>query len=325
LNTNPGRVLVTGASGFVGGALVRTLASRGVEVCAAVRARPVASLPPAIRILSGFDLAVGTDWSAALQDGVHSVVHCAARVHQLDDRSSDPLQAFREVNRDGTLALARQAAAAGVRRFVFVSTIGVNGASTRDRPFRADSVPSPHSPYAVSKWEAEQALNKLSAETGMTVAIVRPPMVIGANAPGNVERLMRWLDRGVPLPLAGVHNRRSFVAVNSLVDLLCRLLAHPRAAGTWLVSDGEDLSTPELLQRVGAALGRPARLLPFPAALLWGALYAASKGEVATSLLSSLQVDSRQTRTDLDWMPPVSTDDAIRDAAREYRVRHPLA
>jgi UDP-glucose 4-epimerase len=302
---------------------MRTLATRGTEVVAAVRSLQPALRDAGVRVLSGLELGAATDWQAAWQIGVDAVVHCAARVHQLDDRSADPLQAFREVNRDGTLSLARQAAAAGVRRFVFVSTIGVNGASTRETPFTADATPDPHSPYAVSKWEAEQGLRELSARSGMMVAIVRPPMVIGAGAPGNVERLIRWLDRGVPLPLAWVDNRRSFVAVDNLVDLLVRLVDHPRAAGTWLVSDGEDLSTPQLLRRMGQALGRPARLPPFPPGWLATALRAAGKGEVATSLLSSLQIDSGPTRRAFDWTPPVSIDDALRDAARSFRSRHP--
>ena len=317
--------LVTGASGFVGSALVRQLVSRGRPVAAAARSPLANSTSPLLRQHSGLDLAAETDWSAALAQ-VDTVIHCAARVHMLNDRASDPLTAFRQTNLGGTVALAEQAANAGVRRFVFVSTVGVLGANTHGQPFCADSPAHPHSPYAVSKWEAEQALHAISQRTDMEAVVIRPPMVIGANAPGNFARLLGLIDRGLPLPIATVNNRRSFVALGNLVDLLCHVVVHPKASGgTYLVSDGEDLSTTELLRRTTLALGRPMRLFPFPATVLRWILQRLGRDELAQSLLGSLQVDVTTTCKALNWAPPFTIDSALREAALAYQRRPSLA
>jgi UDP-glucose 4-epimerase len=266
------------------------------------------------------DLEPATDWSVAL-GGILVVVHCAARVHVMADTAANPLEEFRRVNVQGTLNLARQAAAAGVRRFVIVSSIGVNGAETFQRPFTAHDEAAPHSPYAASKYEAELGLQALAAETGLEVVIIRPPLVYGPGAPGNFGSLMRWLKRGVPLPLGAIHNQRSLVALDNLVDLLVTCITHPAAANqTFLVSDGEDVSTTELLRRMGEAMGRPARLLPVPVSLLKLAAIVVGKPDVAQRLCGSLQVDISKTRQLLSWTPPLSLDEGLRRAAAGHEL-----
>jgi UDP-glucose 4-epimerase len=261
-------------------------------------------------------LAPSTDWSTAL-NGVSVVVHCAARVHVMRDTSVDPLEEFRRVNVQGTLNLARQAAAAGVRRFVFVSSIKVNGEATQPGcPFTADDILAPLDPYGVSKMEAEQALREIVRQTGMEVVIIRPPLVYGPGVKANFAAMMRWLQRGVPLPLGAIHNQRSLVALDNLVDLIMTCIKHPAAANqTFLVSDGEDASTTELLRRMGQAMGHPARLLPVPASWLKLAAGLIDKRDVAQRLCGSLQVDISKTRELLGWVPPVSLDEGLRRAA----------
>ncbi len=266
-------VLVTGATGFVGAALVQRLLENksAAEIVAAVRSY-TNTLPAGVKQEIFGDLMGKVDWQSALED-ISSVVHCAARVHVMADTAADPLEEFRRVNVQGTLNLARQAAAAGVGRFVFVSSIGVNGAETFQRPFTAHDEVAPHSPYAISKFEAEQGLRVLAAQTGMEVVIIRPPLVYGPGVKANFAAMMRWLKRGVPLPLGAIYNRRSLVALDNLVDFIVLCLTHPAAANqTFLVSDGEDVSTTGLLRRMGQAMGRPARLIPVPASWLRGPL-----------------------------------------------------
>lgn len=309
-------VLVTGANGFVARALIARLRADGVAVRGTAR-RLVGPSPPWPVVAIG-DMSGATDWRPGL-DGVDTVIHCAARVHMLRDDAADPLAAFRRVNVDATVALARQAVTAGVRRLIFVSSIGVNGAETFDVPFRADDPPAPHSPYAVSKREAEAALRHIEASLGLPVVVVRPPLVYGPDAPGNFATLIRAVDRGLPLPLAAVRNRRSFVAVDNLVDLLAVALAHPAAPGqTWLVSDGDDLSTPDLIRRIARALGRHARLWPIPPALLRRSLTLAGRSDLGQSLCGSLLLDIGATRRGLGWQPLVGVDQALVDTARHY-------
>ena len=244
-------------------------------------------------------------------------MHLAARVHVMAERASNPLVEFRRVNVDGTLNLGRQAAAAGVRRFVFVSSVKVNGESTAaDHAFNAADIPAPQDPYAISKMEAEQGLRRIAAETGMEVVIVRPPLVYGPGVKANFAALMRAVQRGVPLPLASVtHNRRSFVALDNLVDLLITCIDHPAAANqTFLVSDGEDLSTTDLLRRLGQAMNKPARLIPVQPSLLQLGANLLGKGDMAQRLLGNLQVDISHTRQTLGWTPPVSVDEGLRRA-----------
>jgi nucleoside-diphosphate-sugar epimerase len=264
------------------------------------------------------DLAAEADWGMAL-DGVDAVVNCAARVHVRHDTSSDPLAEFRRVNVAGVLNLARRAADAGVKRFIYISSIGVNGPETFGVPFTAEDEPGPHSPYAVSKHEAELGLRQLTRETGLEVVIIRPPLVFGPGAPGNFKRLLQIVYRGIPLPLGAIHNKRSLVALDNLVDLIIVCLQHSAAANqTFLVSDGEDLSITGLLQRTGEALGRPARLLPMPEFVVQTVARLLGKASIAQQLCGSLQVDISKTRDLLGWTPPVSVDDALIRTAQHF-------
>jgi len=316
------KVLVSGATGFVGGAMVRRLvadhACKGVV--AAVR-RKVESQPEGGRQVQVGDLLPTTDWGLALQ-GIDAVVHCAARVHVMHDDAMDPLQVYREVNVNGTLNLALQAAQAGIGRFVFVSSIKVNGEATRlGRPFTADDVPSPLDPYGVSKLEAEQGLRDIEAQTGMEVVIVRPPLVYGPGVKANFAYMMRWVARGIPLPLGAIHNARSMVALDNLVDLLVACLQNPAAAGhTFLVSDGQDVSTTELLRRTAQAMGKKAFLLSVPAFVLELGATLLGKRAVAQRLCGSLQVDIDKTRHLLGWNPPLTLDQGLKKAVEGMKL-----
>ncbi len=307
-------ILVTGATGFVGDSLVRRLSSEGAcdGVVAAVRSKVAAGWPDAVKQVKVGELLHTTDWRMALI-GVNSIVHCAARVHVMEDDEADPLRAYRQVNVAGTLNLARQAAQAGVRRFVFVSSIKVNGEATDlGRPFTADDTPSPLDPYGVSKMEAERGLRDLEAQTGMEVVIVRPPLVYGPGVKANFAAMIDWIDRGIPLPLGAIHNARSLVALDNLVDLLMTCIQHPTAAGqTFLVSDGEDVSTTELLRRTANALGKKVFLLPVPTSALEAVAAVLGKSAVAHRLCGSLQVDIDKTRRLLGWTPPLSLDQGL--------------
>lgn len=312
------RILVTGASGFLGRALVGHLSGDArLEVRAASRSRSVFSRQ--VDCCTAPSLSLHANWQDAIE-GVSVVVHSAARVHVMNDTADDPLVEFRKANVDGTVSLARQAAAAGVRRFVFISSIKVNGEGTEPgQPYRADDAPAPQDPYGVSKMEAEQALRAVASETGMDVVIIRPVLVYGPGVKANFRSMMSWLSKGVPLPLGATGNKRSLVAVDNLVDLIATCIEHPAAANqTFLVSDGEDLSTTQLLQRMGSALGRPARLLPVPAGLLQAGAAMLGRRAIAQRLCGSLQVDITKTRELLGWTPPVSVDDALRRTARAF-------
>jgi nucleoside-diphosphate-sugar epimerase len=312
-------VLVTGASGFIGAALLRRLAQDPAVDCLGSSRRAGSSPSGTCRVVHVSELGPDTDWTAAL-DEVDSVVHTAARVHVMRETAADPLAEFRRANVEGTMALARQAAAAGVRRFIFLSSIKVNGEGTMPgRPYRADDVPAPADPYGVSKCEAEQALLAMGRLGTMSVTIIRPVLVYGPGVKGNFLSMMRWLGRGVPLPFGAIDNRRSLVAIGNLVDLIVTCLDQPGAANQiFLVSDGEDLSTTMLLRRLGAALGGPARLIPVPSALFAIAAAAAGKRGVANRLLGSLQVDAGPTRQALSWRPPVSVDEAMAATAKDF-------
>lgn len=309
-------ILVTGATGFVGGAVVRRLLADDAfgRVVVAVR-RGDLTWPDGVLAVQVGDMAPSTDWSAAL-NGVTAIVHCAARVHVMQDAVAEPLAEYRRVNVQGTLNLARQAAAAGVRRFVFVSSIKANGEATQPgRPFTADDAPAPLDPYGVSKVEAELGLRELAAQTGMEVVIVRPPLVYGPGVKANFAAMLRWLGHGVPLPLGRIRNARSMVARDNLVDLLVTCLVHPAAAGQiFLVSDGEDVSTTELLRRIGQAMERPVHLLPIPTVWLELAAAMLGKRDVARRLCGSLQVDIAKTRYLLGWRPPLTLDQGLKNA-----------
>jgi len=307
-----GLILVTGATGLVGSALVSRLSLGNLNIRAAIR-RHDCQIPNGVGLTRVGDLNHDTDWSGALES-VDVVVHLAARVHVMTDMASDPLTEFRLVNVAGTVNLARQAATIGVRRLIYVSSIGVNGNSTTlGQTFTADDEPHPHDPYSISKHEAEQGLHQLAAETGLEVVIIRPPLVYGPGAPGNFGRLVNILGKSLPLPLGSIHNKRSLVALDNLVDLIVTCINHPGAANqTFLVSDGEDLSTTELLHRIGNALGKPSRLIPVPISLLEMGAVLLGRRDVTQRLCGSLQVDITKTKELLGWTPPISVDEGMR-------------
>ncbi len=314
-------ILVTGATGFVGAAVVKRLLAddESRQVIVAVR-RDGQQWPAKVLAFVTGELEPSTDWTVAL-DGLTTVIHCAARVHVMSDKAAYSSQEYRRVNVQGTLNLARQAVKAGVRRFVFLSSVGVNGAETFQHPYVPEDLAKPHSPYAVSKYEAELGLKELAAETGMEVVIIRPPLVYGSGAPGNFGSLMRWLKCGVPLPLGAIQNQRSLVSLGNLVDLIVICIKHPAAANqTFMVSDGEDVSTTELLRRMGQALGCPVRLIPVPASWLRVAAGLVGWSDVANRLCGSLQVDIDKTRRLLGWSPPLSLKEGLENAAEGLRL-----
>lgn len=310
--------LVTGVSGFVGSVLCREAMERGISVRGAVRAAGAAAWCPDQVAVGNIDRR--TDWHKALH-GIDVVIHLAARAHIMQETADDPLAAFREVNVGGTENLARQAAQAGVRRIVYVSSIGVNGLLTRgDHAFVESDAPAPHNPYARSKWEAERCLLEISRETGLEVVIARPPLVYGPNAPGNFAEMMWALKSGIPLPLASVRNRRSLIYIDNLVDALLLCASHPDAAGqTYVLSDGEDVSTPELLGMLGEAMGCVPRLFSCPPWLLMVVASLIGKRGVADRLLGSLRIDSGKIRRELDWRPPFNLRHGIRITAEGFR------
>lgn len=305
-------ILITGATGFVGRALLSELESRSCHALPVVR--QAAGLPQEVVVP---DIHALTDWRETLTD-CHVVVHLAARVHALHDAAADPLALYRAVNRDATLHLARQSAAAGVKRFVFVSSVKVNGEGGA-APYRETDVPAPEDAYAVSKWEAELGLLQVAKETGMEVVILRPPLVYGPGVKGNFAQLIRWVRKGLPLPFGAVDNRRSLLALENLVDFIALCADHERSPGAanevFLLSDGEDVSTTELLCKLARAYRVKPRLLPIPVKLMRAAASALGKSAVADRLLGSLAVDGSKARTLLGWRPLVSMDEQLRKMA----------
>lgn len=311
-------ILVTGANGFVGRPLCAALAHSGQAVVAATR-HAFSDVVPNILNFRISTLSADFNWQRGLQ-GCDAIVHLAGRAHVMSDKATDPLTEFRRVNVDGTLNLARQAVAAGVRRFVFISSIKVNGEFTRlGRAFAADDVPAPEDPYGISKLEAEQALQLVALETGMEVVIIRPPLVYGPVVKGNFLTMLRWLEKGLPLPLGSIQNKRSLLALANLVDFIIVCLEHPAAMNQiFLVSDGEDISTTELLRRTSVAMGQPARLLPIPQVIVQSGLKFMGKGDLAQRLCGSLQVDISKARNLLGWNPPVSMDESLAKTAKHF-------
>jgi len=311
--TEPSLIAVTGASGFVGRALCDSLSASGHSVRPLVRSRGHARTP--VDAMAVGDIGAGTDWSTALQ-GVHCVVHCAARVHVMHETATNPLAQFRAVNTEGTRSLALQAVALGVRRLVFVSSIKVLGESTSSRlPFTGLDEPQPQDPYSQSKWEAEQALHQISQTRGLELVVVRPPLVYGPGVGGNFRLLARLAASGLPLPLGAVDNRRSLIALDNLVQLLTLCTWHPAAPGhTFLASDGNDPSTPQLVRALAAAQGRSARLLPVTVSWLRAAGRLTGRLDQVERLVGSLQVDDQLTRKVLDWVPSIDFEEGIHRA-----------
>ncbi len=313
-------ILVTGATGFIGKALIKRLVAedQSRRVTVSVR-RDGWQWPKRVVPYVTGDLGADTDWSVALHE-VSVVIHCAARAHVMADTAANSLEEFRRVNVEGTLNLARQAAAAGVWRFLFVSSIKVNGEETQlGRPFTADNIPAPLDAYGLSKMEAEEGLREISHHTGMEVVIIRPPLVYGQGVKANFAKMIHWLKCGLPLPLGAIYNQRSLVALDNLVDLILLCLAHPNAANqTFLVSDDEDISTTELLKRMGHILECPVRLLPVPPSWLKLSAVVMGKQDIVQRLCGTLQVDINKTRRMLGWKPLISLDEGLSRVALGY-------
>ncbi len=303
-------VVLTGATGFLGSRLAEKLHDHNQHpvMCASRRA-----IGQCDRYVVVGALDSDTDWSTVVA-GQQVVIHTAARAHIMKDEVPDPLAEYRKVNVDGTLNLARQAAEAGVRRFIFISSIKVNGEQTPlNQPFTAENTPAPEDAYGISKMEAEQGLQALAAETGMEVVIVRPPLVYGSGVKGNFASMIKLVEKGLPLPLGAIHNKRSLVALDNLVDLIITCIEHPDAGNqVFLASDGEDLSTTELLRGVAKAMGKPSRLVPVPAGLLMFGATVLGKKAMAQRLLGSLQVDISKARNLLGWQPPLSVEEGLK-------------
>lgn len=291
------RIFVTGSTGFIGSALMRRL-DYAKQFVVSAASRDCLFSPVSLY-------------------GIETIVHLAARVHIMQDSSSEPLMEFRKVNTEGTLNLARQAASAGVKRFIFLSSVKVNGEG-KEIPYRETDSPSPQDAYAVSKHEAEVGLREISERTGIEVVIIRPPVVYGPGVKANFQRLMQAVKRGIPLPLGAIDNRRSLVALPNLLDFILACIEHPAAANeTFLVSDGQDLSTTELIIRLGQAMNRPARLIPIPISVLKVGGLLLGKSSVAERLCDSLRVDITKAQKLLGWVPPVSVEEGLRRTVQQ--------
>jgi nucleoside-diphosphate-sugar epimerase len=299
------RVLVSGANGFVGRALCSHLNAHGHAVVPAVRRDSGLAGEAVVGDIDG-----ATDWTAALP-GCDAVAHLAARVHMMDESAQDVLALYRATNTQATLSLAQQATQVGVKRLVFISSIKVNGDGS-PVPYCETDFPAPHDPYATSKWEAEQGLHDIAARTGLEVVILRPPLVYGPGVKANFRRLIDAVRKGIPLPFGSIDNRRSLLYLGNLVDAIRVCIEHPVAANkTYLISDGEDVSTPDLVRRLAKAMNRPARLLPVPPTLLSAAGTLLGKRDQVARLLGSLTLDSSAIRRDLGWTPPYTLDDGL--------------
>ncbi|MCX4190243.1 NAD-dependent epimerase/dehydratase family protein [Methylophaga sp. OBS3] len=299
------RVLVTGANGFVGRHLVVQLLQNNHQLVRCFRQINTDSPKPACRDVA-ITINSQSDWSEALVEVSH-VVHCAAHVHVFQGDADSSIDGFREVNNLGTINLARQAAKAGVERFIFISTIGVNGNVSNDKSFSETDEPNPHNTYAQSKWEAEKALMQLAAETEMDVVVIRPPMIYGPGAPGNFSTLQRILNKQWPLPFAGVRNKRAFVAVENLVSFIDVALQHPAAKNQlYLISDGNDVSLTMFLSTLIQALQLKTALFYFPATILRHLLKLVGKGNMADQLYGNLALDITKAKMQLQWEPVIT-------------------
>jgi UDP-glucose 4-epimerase len=312
------KIFITGSTGFVGQALVRLLDNNAYVLTAAVRQHSEI-LPKAVSQFFIGDINACADCSKILSE-VEVVIHLAARVHVMKDESADPLEAFRLTNTTATLNLARQAAAAGVKRFVFLSSVKVNGEfSAKGKPFTPEDDYIPSDPYGLSKYAAEKGLLEIADKTDMEVVIIRPPLVYGAGVKGNFLQMIRWVSKGIPLPLGAMQSQRSLVALDNLTNLIYLCIDHPAAAGEiFLVSDDKDVTTTYLLKKIGTAVGKPARLLPIPQGLLTTVLNCLGQRAISQRLCTSLQVDISKTKTLLGWKPVVDMDDALDKTAKAW-------
>jgi len=312
-------VLVTGASGFIGNHLCTFLGSYGCDVRAVSRGGVSSHFLENINQRSIDNIDNNTQWKSVLKD-VDCIVHLAGRVHIINEYAEDSLSEFRKANVEETLRLAEHAATAGVRRFIYLSSIKVNGEEARkDRPFSADDIPEPIGPYAVSKYEAEQALLKLGMATGMEIVIIRPPLVYGPGVKANFKTMMKWLSKRIPLPLGAISNLRSFVGINNLMNFVFVCMSHPAAAGqVFLVADDEDISTPVLLKRLSGALGVSSRLFSIPLPLLKFIFTLLGKQKIYQRLTGSLCIDITKNKDLLGWWPSHDVSSMLKDTADEF-------
>lgn len=312
-------ILVTGANGFVGRALCEALIKQGTSVKATCRDAKSIDLA-GCKVVQMQSIDAETEWTASL-DSVHTVIHLAARVHVMNDHAINPLEEFRKVNLHGTVNLARQAARAGVKRFIYVSSIKVNGEYTKaGKPFTEVDITNPTDAYAVSKFEAEQALLQIAQQAGMEVVIIRPPLVYGPGVKANFANMMQMLQRGIPLPFGAIQNKRSFVYVGNLVNFILRCVEHQAAANQiFLVSDGHDLSTKELLLNCAQALKVKVRLLPIPVWLLKFFAIIFGKKEMAQRLCDNLQVNISKAEYLLNWTPSISIIEGLAETAKGFQ------
>ena len=314
------KVLLTGASGFVGGAVLRDLERRGTfDLRVATRDLSTFS-GSAFEAVSFSGLDAKQDWTQALE-GVDLVVHSAARVHVMKEQVADSMTEFRKVNVDGTLKLASQAATAGVKRFIFISSIKVNGEGTHfGAPYTAESATLPVDEYGISKLEAETGLFNIAANSSMEVVIIRPVLVYGPGVKANFLNMMRVVEKGIPLPFGRINNKRSLVSLDNLVDFIFHCMTHPAASNqVFLVSDGEDLSTSELLRKIANAMGKKSRLVPVPVGLLKLVAQIFGQKKLIDRLCGSLQVDIKKNKQILGWTPPFSIDDALIKTAKDFK------
>lgn len=312
-------VLITGVSGFIGRFLAKRMLADGWNVRGVARNAGAPASAPGMEMFAVRAINGETDWSGAL-DGIDMVVHLAARTHATREAAADVLTEYRSTNVAGTGHLARSSAASGVKRFIYVSSVKVNGEG-RDTPYAESDMPRPEDPYGISKWEGEQVLTKIGAETGMDTVIIRPPLVYGPHMKANFLQLMNIVDRGIPLPFAGVDNRRSFLYVGNLVDALSACAVRAEAANKiYLVSDGEAVSTAELIRRIARALGKTPRLFPAPEKLIKLAGSMTGRSSAVDRLLGSLTVDSSRIARELAWKAPFSMDRGLHETAEWYRT-----
>jgi UDP-glucose 4-epimerase len=318
------KILITGASGFVGAPLVRHLADLGHELVSLTHSigSDNSSASGLVHLRAVGDIDGSTNWSSYL-DGVDAVVHLANRAHVMNEQVRDPLSLYRAINTAGTLQLARQAVAAGVKRFIFISSVKVNGESTfPGKPFRADDVSIPLDPYGLSKYEAELGLKKIAQETGLEVVIIRPPLIYGPGVKANFLKMMRWVERGIPLPLGSIQNQRSLLGIDNLIDFIEVCLTHPKAVGqTFLVSDDHDLSTTELLKGIARSMGQSSKLVAIPQRALEWVLGILGQRPIAERLCGSLQLDIQPTKDQLGWQPPYSVEDQLIKTSQAYQLK----
>ncbi len=315
------KIIVTGAIGFIGRAVVDALIDKNITVVALVRQHSVVLPSEVEQILIDYKMLLSEHLDESIDYAMHgadALIHLAARAHIMNDSAENSLAEFRKVNTDGTLSLARKAVDAGIKRFIFISSIGVNG-NNNSSPFVEQDDPNPQEPYVISKFEAEQSLLELQKETGMEVTIIRPPLVYGENTPGNFSTLIKWSVKGVPLPFGAIDNQRSFIALDNLVSFIIHCVKHPKAANeVFLISDGEDVSTTELLRKVATAFGKKPLLLPVPVSLMTWVAKLLGKQDIANRLFGSLQVDSSKARQLLDWKPVITMDEQLKKIADDY-------